>query len=108
MWGSFTGGLISPLRRSSAVYLISVRFVLLGLFRRYLGCVSEHMNELMPFGDVPQKLSLPLKRSFVAARTYAQSLNSVGDIVANLVNVIIFRPRIPIFSLTHMLTDRPG
>jgi hypothetical protein len=45
--------------------------------------------ELKPFGDVPQKLSLPLKRSFVAARVYSQSLNIVGEIVANLINVSI-------------------
>lgn len=57
---------------------------------RYLGCVSEHMNDLKPFGDVPQKLSLPLKRSFIAARTYAQSLNLAGDIVSNLIAVISF------------------
>ncbi|XP_065211439.1 glypican-6 [Planococcus citri] len=55
---------------------------------KYLGCISEHMNELEPFGDVPQKFSNPLKRSFVAARTYSQSLNVVGDIVSNLIYLV--------------------
>lgn len=50
-------------------------------------CVSEHMKELKPFGDVPHKLSVEIKRSFVATRTFAQSLNVAGDIVNNMLNV---------------------
>ncbi|XP_075236484.1 glypican dally-like [Lycorma delicatula] len=54
---------------------------------KYLGCVSEHMKELKPFGDVPHKLSLQLKRSFVATRTFAQALNIAGDIASNMANI---------------------
>lgn len=54
---------------------------------KYLDCVSEHMKELNPFGDVPHKLSLQLKRSFVATRTFAQALGVAGDIVNNMINM---------------------
>lgn len=54
---------------------------------RYLVCVSEYLDELQPFGDVPQTLSLQVKRSFVAARTFVQAIiigrdviNAVADI----------------------------
>ncbi|XP_054270695.1 glypican-4 [Macrosteles quadrilineatus] len=54
---------------------------------KYLLCVSEHMKELKPFGDVPHKLSVEIKRSFVATRTFAQSLSIAGDIVNNMLNM---------------------
>jgi len=47
----------------------------------YLECVTEHMDELQPFGDVPQKLSVQIKRSFVAARTFVQGLAVGRDII---------------------------
>uniref|UniRef100_A0A8D8R4X4 Glypican-4 n=1 Tax=Cacopsylla melanoneura TaxID=428564 RepID=A0A8D8R4X4_9HEMI len=56
---------------------------------KYLVCVSEHMKDLKPFGDVPSKLSVQLKRSFVATRTFQQSLNVAGDIVHNMINMPI-------------------
>lgn len=52
-------------------------------------CVSESMSEVAPFGDVPDKLSAPLKRSFVASRTYVQALKIAGDILANVNKVCI-------------------
>ncbi|XP_050068709.1 glypican-6 [Anopheles maculipalpis] len=54
---------------------------------KYLGCVSEHMKDLKPFGDVPDKLSVQIKRSFVATRTYAQALASAADAARNMINV---------------------
>uniref|UniRef100_A0A1B6FAD6 Glypican n=1 Tax=Cuerna arida TaxID=1464854 RepID=A0A1B6FAD6_9HEMI len=54
---------------------------------KYLMCVSDHMKELKPFGDVPHKLSVEIKRSFVATRTFAQSLSIAGDIVNNMLNM---------------------
>lgn len=45
------------------------------------------MKELRPFGDVPQKLSVQIKRSFVATRTFAQSLNAVKDVVDKMQEV---------------------
>ncbi|XP_059219243.1 glypican-6 isoform X2 [Stomoxys calcitrans] len=54
---------------------------------KYLRCVSEHMKELKPFGDVPDKLSVQIKRSFVATRTYGQALNTAADVSKRLVNI---------------------
>ncbi|XP_021938701.1 glypican-6 isoform X2 [Zootermopsis nevadensis] len=54
---------------------------------KYLGCVGEHMKELKPFGDVPHKLSVQLKRSFVATRTFSQALNVATDVVTNMVKI---------------------
>jgi glypican 4 len=47
------------------------------------------MKELKPFGDVPDKLSVQIKRSFVATRTFAQALKSGADVSKNMMNVII-------------------
>lgn len=49
------------------------------------------MKELKPFGDVPHKLSVQLKRSFVATRTFAQALSIAGDIVGNMINVSTYK-----------------
>uniref|UniRef100_A0A182WVU6 Glypican n=1 Tax=Anopheles quadriannulatus TaxID=34691 RepID=A0A182WVU6_ANOQN len=54
---------------------------------KYLGCVSEHMKELKPFGDVPDMLSLQIKRSFIATRKYAQALASAAEAARNMINV---------------------
>jgi glypican 4 (K-glypican) len=45
------------------------------------------MKELKPFGDVPNKLSLQLKRSFVATRTFSQALTISANIASNMQNV---------------------
>ena len=47
----------------------------------YLECITDHMGELKPFGDVPQKLSLQVKRAFIAARTFVQGLAVGRDVV---------------------------
>ena len=44
----------------------------------YLKCVSEKMEELKPFGDIPKKLKIEVRRSFVATRTFVQSMNSAA------------------------------
>lgn len=45
------------------------------------------MNELKPFGDVPDKLSVQIKRSFVATRTYAHVLATGGEVLKKAMNV---------------------
>ena len=47
----------------------------------YLECVTESMDELKPFGDVPQKLSIQVKRAFIAARTFVQGLAIGRDVI---------------------------
>ena len=49
--------------------------------QNYLQCVTEHMDDLKPFGDVPQKLSVQVKRAFIAARTFVQGLAIGRDVV---------------------------
>lgn len=56
---------------------------------RYLGCVSEHMKQLKPFGDVPEKLTGQIKRSFVATRTFEQALTAAAEVARNMA---IIRP----------------
>lgn len=54
---------------------------------RYLACVGEQMDELKPFGDVPKKLTVEIKRSFIATRTFVQALANSKDIVRNVLEV---------------------
>lgn len=56
-------------------------------FFRYLICVNTHMKDLKPFGDVPKKLSVQVKRSFVATRTFTQALNVGRDVVSKMQSV---------------------
>ena len=53
----------------------------------YMSCVSENMQELQPFGDVPRKLSSSVKRSLVAARALVRALKT-GHEVANLLTKV--------------------
>ncbi len=55
----------------------------------YLECVIEHMDDLKPFGDVPQKLSIQVKRAFIAARTFIQGLAIGRDVVFEISKVSI-------------------
>ncbi|XP_057661218.1 glypican-6 [Diorhabda carinulata] len=50
----------------------------------YLDCVSSHMQEMKPFGDVPYKLSVQLRRSFVATRTFFKSLTKAAEVAERL------------------------
>ena len=45
------------------------------------------MKEFKPFGDVPKKLSVQVKRSFVATRTFTQALNVGRDVIAKMQSV---------------------
>lgn len=54
--------------------------------QKYLGCVSEFMEELQPFGDVPRKLSLQIKRAFVAARVFVWGLIVGREVVKTMLD----------------------
>ena len=45
------------------------------------------MQKLQPFGDVPKKLTLQLRRSFVATRTFAQALAEGHKILAKILKI---------------------
>nr|XP_033320856.1 glypican-6 [Megalopta genalis] len=51
---------------------------------KYLECVGESMKEMRPFGDVPQKLGVQIKRSFVATRAFSQAMTVAADILKNM------------------------
>ena len=55
-----------------------------------MSCVSQTMKTLQPFGDVPQKLTEQLRRSFVATRTFSQALMKGKQIIQRIVKVNIF------------------
>ncbi|XP_045514663.1 glypican-6 [Pieris brassicae] len=54
---------------------------------KYLKCVSEHMRDIQPFEDVPSKLSVQLRRAFVATRTFHKALRAGADVVRNMIQV---------------------
>lgn len=81
---------------------LTVRYIVV---HRYLVCVSESMAEVAPFGDVPDKLSAPLKRSFVASRTYVQALKIAGDILANINKVRITYTIFTHLFIIHVVFD---
>ncbi|XP_044752038.1 glypican-6 [Coccinella septempunctata] len=56
---------------------------------KYLECVSEHMTEMKPFGDIPHKLGVQLRRSFVATRTFYKSLVQGALIADNLREIVL-------------------
>ncbi|KAG6801345.1 glypican-4 isoform X1 [Apis mellifera caucasica] len=51
---------------------------------KYMECVGEHMKEIRPFGDAPQKLGVQIKRSFVATRAFSQALTVAADVLKNM------------------------
>lgn len=57
---------------------------------KYLDCVGNHMKEMRPFGDVPQKLGVQIKRSFVATRSFSQALIIGADVIRKMQTVSIF------------------
>ncbi|KAI2656814.1 Glypican-4 [Labeo rohita] len=53
----------------------------------YMECVSRHMEQLKPFGDVPRKLRLQLTRSFIAVRTFTRGLALMPEVVGKVSTV---------------------
>ncbi len=53
----------------------------------YMECVSRHMEQLKPFGDVPRKLRLQLTRSFIAVRTFTHGLALMPEVVGKVSTV---------------------
>lgn len=50
----------------------------------YLTCVTKHMDELKPFGDMKDKLTSQVKRSFVAARAFVHGLSTGHSVLRQL------------------------
>ena len=45
------------------------------------------MKKLQPFGDVPKKLTLQLRRSFVATRTFSQALQEGQKVLGKILKI---------------------
>ncbi|XP_067142875.1 glypican-6-like [Centruroides vittatus] len=54
----------------------------------HLNCIADYLDEMKPFGDVPKKLTLEVKRSFTATRTFVQALAIGRDVVKNMLEVL--------------------
>ena len=70
--------------------LINVFKVLNGQYNfdvHYLACVSDNMEVLKPFGDVPRKLASSVKRSLVAARALVKALRTGHEIANQMTKV---------------------
>ena len=46
----------------------------------FLGCVTRHMDEHEPFGDIPRKVASSVRRAVVAVRAMARALHSASQI----------------------------
>ena len=54
---------------------------------QFLYCVSSRIDQLRPFGDVPNELSIHLSRAFAAARTFVVGLRTATRLIASLSQV---------------------
>ncbi|CAL4073009.1 unnamed protein product [Meganyctiphanes norvegica] len=54
---------------------------------KYLRCITRHMEEVQPFGNVSVKLTSQIKRSFMALRTFVQGLATVRDVVRSVLKI---------------------
>lgn len=55
----------------------------------YLDCVSQHMKELKPFGDVPEKLKPQVRKVLIHARSFSQALFAGRDVVHMLESAVL-------------------
>ncbi len=55
----------------------------------FWGCMTQYMDDLKPFGEVPAKLTTQVKRAFIAARTFVQGLAIGRDVVIRVSKVSI-------------------
>lgn len=53
----------------------------------YLDCLTRHMDDLKPFGDEKQKLTVQVKRAFVAARAFIKGLAAGISVLKQLQEV---------------------
>ncbi|KAJ8735096.1 hypothetical protein PYW08_014346 [Mythimna loreyi] len=56
---------------------------------KYLKCVNEHMRDIQPFEDVPNKLSVQLRRAVVATRTFHKALRAGSNVVRSMMQVAV-------------------
>lgn len=52
-------------------------------------CLGQLLDDLKPFGGIPQKITLLLDRSFVAWKTILKSLDSANEVLFRLLDVVM-------------------
>lgn len=50
-------------------------------------CTGRYMEEFQPFGNIPQKLTVQVRRSVTAARTFVQGLGFGRDVISTVSKV---------------------
>ena len=71
----------------------------------YLACVSDNMEVLRPFGDVPRKLASSVKRSLVAARALVKALRTGHEIANQMTKVRSPQEPITVFEIRGQGTN---
>lgn len=54
---------------------------------KYLDCTSAQLNQLRPFGDMPDKMIIGIRHGFLAARTFNQALSDGIDVIKDIITV---------------------
>uniref|UniRef100_A0A914PT89 Glypican-1 n=1 Tax=Panagrolaimus davidi TaxID=227884 RepID=A0A914PT89_9BILA len=52
-------------------------------------CMNQIQTDLKPFGNLPQKISLLMERSFIAWKTILKTLDQANEILFKLLDVVI-------------------
>lgn len=74
----------------------------------YLNCISDNVDKIRPFGDVPASLLRQIKRSFIAAKTFVQGLAvgcNVIDAISKVINLTSINIISIIFSIVFLLSS---
>ncbi|XP_023242685.1 glypican-6-like [Centruroides sculpturatus] len=50
----------------------------------YLKCIGAYMDDMKPFGDIPDKLTVEIKKSFIAIRAFVQALRIGHEVAKNM------------------------
>jgi len=54
----------------------------------YEDCVAENTKTVAPFGDVPHRLTVQVKRSFIASRMFSRALAFGRDAVVDMMTKV--------------------
>ena len=54
----------------------------------YEDCVAENTKSVAPFGDIPRRLAIQVKRSFVAARMFVRALALGRDLMVEMMRKV--------------------
>ena len=55
--------------------------------KTYLLCVAQHMDQILPCGEVPQKMASSVKKTFLSSRAMYKAVQSAFDIADKMKSV---------------------